>query len=122
MCALVSRIAAHLDIAARPPRLRTGWAPALRVLAAIGFTVMSAVGCAKGQTILEDEVVYLDPRRPTPTGMDASAEAGLEPPIEVPPDDAAAPPPDTPLPAPDSGSPSAAPEAGADASAASDGG
>lgn len=81
-------------------------------------------GCAKGQAISDEDVVFLDPRRPEPP-MDASADGGLEPPVETPVDsrpDADSPPPEVPPPAPDSGSPPAPDDAGIDASAAADGG
>jgi hypothetical protein len=94
------------------------------VVLASSFVAAIAPGCAKGQDIAEDNLVFLDPRLPT-TQMDASAEGGLEPPVEVPlemPPDAGSPPPDAAPPAPDSGGPEAPADAGSDANAPADGG
>jgi hypothetical protein len=124
MCALVRRIAALLDIIACPPTLYRGPAAVRFVVLVSSVVTAIASGCAKGQDISEDNLVFLDPRLPT-TQMDASAEGGLEPPVEVPvemPPDAGSPRPDATTPVPDSGSPEAPADAGSDAGAPADGG
>jgi hypothetical protein len=121
MCALVASIARIVDMAARYSPLgggRQGISPTGFVVAlSVALTVLS--GCAKGQPILETDIIRLDPTRPMPL-VDASAESGSPPPAEMSPtpsSDAGATPPTEMSPTPDSGASPAERDSGVDATA-----
>jgi hypothetical protein len=117
MCALVASIAGVVDIAARGlfGGSRRCISP-FRFVAALSVALTVTGGCAKGQPILETDIIRLDPTRPM-MPMDASTEGGSPAPDEMSPalpSDAGAMPMEPPR-APDSGAPPAESDSGADA-------